>query len=102
MASQTQTRPLWSMSIEVGLANIGSEAHNSSCKPSDTVKVARAFAGGTWAGAGVGQARARRRARGSNRSQRIMIGSSSGRDERGGKVDGTQYTGAGDGLHGTI
>src|SRR5437870_9824595 len=42
-------RPLWSMSIEVGLTQRGSEAQRVSSRPSETLKDFSAFSGGSWA-----------------------------------------------------
>src|SRR5690349_17698571 len=44
--------------MQVGLTNSGSAAHSDSSRPSATVKVERAFSGGTWARAAAGASRA--------------------------------------------
>src|SRR5262245_32550245 len=84
------------MAMQVGLTKSGSEAQRLNCSPQETVKVASACAGGTWAKA-VG-ARARKRA--VRRSGRVLMG---GADSAGGRLgqDGptdVEYRGAAGGV----
>src|SRR4051812_13786377 len=57
------------MSMQVGLANSGSDAHRDSSRPSATWKVDSARSGGTWARATAGARRPRPR---KSKGQRFM------------------------------
>src|SRR5438132_9133668 len=77
-------RPLWSMSMQVGLVKSGSDAQSLNTRPSTTLNVFSAFSGGSCARAGKTRAHHRLKVRNSVWDlMRVKLSEWTGRDTAG-------------------